>query len=65
MGGDPARLLLGLFPQVAMASVATGVLAVVVAAVGGFRRYWLPAFAAILISVLTLAVMAASGGLGV
>lgn len=65
VGGDPARLLLGLFPQVAMASAATGVLAIVVAAIGGFRRYWLPAFAAILISVLTLAVMAASGGLGV
>ncbi len=63
--GDLARVLLGGYPQVAMASAATGVLAIIVAAVAGIRRYWLPAFAAILISVLTLAVMAASGGLGV
>ncbi|MDP1874520.1 long-chain-fatty-acid--CoA ligase [Phenylobacterium sp.] len=63
--GDLARAFLAWFPQVAMASAFTGVMAIVVAVVGGFRRYWLPAFAAILISVITLAVLAASGGLGV
>jgi hypothetical protein len=65
VSGDIARGLLGWFPQVAMASAFTGVVAIVVAAVAGFRRYWLPAFVAILISVVTLAVLAASGGLGV
>ena len=48
-----------------MASALTGVLAILVAAVGGFRRYWAPALTAILISVVTLAVLAATGGLGV
>ena len=65
VNGDLARTFLGWFPQVAMASAFTGVMAIVVAAVAGFRRYWLPAFVAILISVVTLAVLAASGGLGV
>ncbi|MDP2214958.1 long-chain-fatty-acid--CoA ligase [Phenylobacterium sp.] len=65
VSGDVARALLAWFPQVAMASAFTGVMAIVVAAIGGFRRYWAPAFIAILISVVTLAVLAASGGLGV
>ncbi|MDP1642411.1 MAG: long-chain-fatty-acid--CoA ligase [Phenylobacterium sp.] len=65
VSGDVARSLLAWFPQVAMASAFTGVMAIVVAAVSDFRRLWAPAFIAILISVVTLAVLAASGGLGV
>jgi fatty-acyl-CoA synthase len=65
VSGDVARALLAWFPQVAMASAFTGVMAIVVAAVSDFRRFWAPAFIAILISVVTLAVLAASGGLGV
>ncbi|MDP3385138.1 MAG: hypothetical protein Q8S47_17675, partial [Phenylobacterium sp.] len=65
VSGDVARSLLAWFPQVAMASAFTGVMAIVAAAVSDFRRLWAPAFIAILISVVTLAVLAASGGLGV
>ena len=63
--GQAAQAALAWVPQVAMASALTGVLAILVAAVGGFRRYWAPALTAILISVVTLAVLAATGGLGV
>lgn len=63
--GSTAQAALSWAPQIAMASAATGVAAIVAAAIGGFRRYWLPALLAVLISAATLAVLAASGGLGV
>ncbi|MDP1988620.1 AMP-binding protein, partial [Phenylobacterium sp.] len=65
VNGVAAQLALAWVPQVAMVGALASVLAIVVAAVGGFRRYWGPALLAVLISGVTLAVLAATGGLAV
>ena len=65
VNGTAAQLALAWAPQAALVGALTSVLAIFVAALGGFRRYWGPALLAVLISAVTLAVMAATGGLGV
>lgn len=65
INGDGAQAALAWAPQIAVASAATGVAAIIAAAIGGFRRYWAPALLAVLISAATLAVLAAGGALGV
>ncbi|WP_333586136.1 hypothetical protein [Phenylobacterium sp.] len=65
VNGATAQAALTWAPQIALASAATSVAALIAAALAGFRRFGGLALLAVLVSAVTLAILAGTGGLGV